>query len=655
MFLGALIDLGVDPRLLNHELAKLHLDGYHLHVARANKAGIQGVKFDVHVTGGHDQDHDHGHEHAQEHEHEHSHAGHDHEHGDHGHTHDHEHSHGGQVHSHEHEHKPRGHGRNFSEIKQLITASGLSEWVKDRAVKVFERVAVAEGKIHGQPPAEVHFHEVGAVDSIVDIVGGCIALEMLGRPRVLAGAAVEGTGWINCAHGRFPIPAPATLAILGARGVALTQCDEPHELITPTGAALLAEFAESFGPMQGLVAAKIGFGLGTRDNRTRPNVLRAVLGEQSGGAPAGAPELDWETDTISVLETNLDDINAELLGHFIEQALAKGALDAFHTPIQMKKNRPGVLLTVLCAAAEADRFTEMMLRQTSAFGVRRSSAERRKLRREFIEVKTPFGPVTVKLGKLNGKIVQATPEFESCRKLAEQSGVPLKLQLRGGRPGFATPLKPINQPVDFAAVLQAERAVMYVHFPWSAAALESRRIVERWETKLEAQGPKRDWLIHTLSPDALPDTWSWMGTHAVDLDSTAGNAGVVLWLKAGVVAGRNRDVARLGVEGLARLTREYFHWPQAPVPETNGTGGCDSELLKILCCPETRQPLALAPAAVIANLNRQIAAGTLRSRGGQAVAEPLAAGLVRADGRWLYPIRHRIPIMLVEEAISLPL
>jgi uncharacterized protein (TIGR00299 family) protein len=298
---------------------------------------------------------------------------------------------------------------------------------------------VAEGKIHGQPPSEVHFHEVGAVDSIVDIVGACLALELLGKPRVLASPVVEGTGWVKCAHGRFPVPTPATLAILGVRGISITQCDEPHELVTPTGAALLAELVEGFGPMDGIVAERIGFGLGTRDNKTRPNVLRAVLGQAQGAgrkARGGSQlstinhplstHLDWETDRVAVLETNLDDISGEVLGNFVEAALAAGALDVFHTPIQMKKNRPGVLLTVLCAEADADKFSELVLRETTAFGVRRTIAERRKLRREFTTVKTKFGNVTVKLGKLNGKIVQAAPEFESCKKLATQKKVPVK-------------------------------------------------------------------------------------------------------------------------------------------------------------------------------------------------------------------------------------
>jgi uncharacterized protein (TIGR00299 family) protein len=414
MFIGALVDLGVDPAVLEQELKKLELHGYHLHLARSHKGSINGIKFDVHLA----DEHDHSHEASAETAHLHQHS--------HGHTHSHAHTHSHQhaEHSHssssEHDHE---HQRTFAEIKQLILASRLSTWVKEKSIAVFQRVAVAEGKVHGLPPEQVHFHEVGAVDSIVDIVGGCIALELLGKPRVLAGRVIDGNGWVDCAHGRFPIPTPATLAILGARQVPITQCNEPHELVTPTGAALVAELAESFGPMQGLVAEKIGFGLGSRENKTRPNVLRAILGTS---AEEPAPH-DWESDSIVVLESNLDDINAELLGFFVEKALAQGALDVFHTPIQMKKNRPGVLLTVLCAAADADRFSEMVLRETTSFGVRRYSAERRKLRREIIEVQTQHGKVAVKIGRLDGRIVQAAPEFESCRKLAAAANLPLKM------------------------------------------------------------------------------------------------------------------------------------------------------------------------------------------------------------------------------------
>jgi len=283
MLMGALLDLGVDARRLERELKKLRLDGYHLHVDRRLKCGIEGVKFDVHLAAAHRHHHEHGHEHHHTHEH----------HQDH---------------------------RTFAEIKRLISRGKLSAWVRQKSVAVFQRIADAEGKIHGMAPDKVHFHEVGAVDSIVDIVGACLALEMLGKPRVLASPVVEGVGWVDCAHGRFPVPAPATLAILGARGVAVTQCDEPNELVTPTGAALLAEFAESFDPMSGLIAEKIGFGLGTRDNKTRPNVLRVILGQttkETSNLQHRTSNIqchDWETDTVAVLETNLDTSVEKSLG-----------------------------------------------------------------------------------------------------------------------------------------------------------------------------------------------------------------------------------------------------------------------------------------------------------------------------------------------------
>jgi hypothetical protein len=388
MFLGAMLDLGVDFHHLELELAKLRLDGCHLQVSRKVRGGLCGVKFDVHMAGAHEHD-------GQDHERE-----------------------GAQAHG-------RPPLRTLATVRQVIQAGSLSDWVTRHSLSVFERIAVAEGKVHSRPPEAVFFHEIGAIDSLVDIVGACIALEALGKPRVLASPVVEGTGWVNCAHGRLPLPTPAALEILGARGIAVTQCEEPHELVTPTGAALLAEFVESFGPMRGLVPAKVGYGVGSFEHRTRPNVLRAILGRAwAAGARSG---LDWETDNVAVLETNLDDVNPEILGYCIEKAFAAGALDVFHTPIQMKKSRPGVLLTVLCAEDDADRFSELILRETSAFGVRRSVHERRKLRRQFTTVQTPYGAVQVKLGTLNGQVLQVAPEYESCRDLAARAGVPMKL------------------------------------------------------------------------------------------------------------------------------------------------------------------------------------------------------------------------------------
>ena len=271
------------------------------------------------------------------------------------------------------------------------------------------------------PPDEVHFHEVGAVDSIVDIVGACIALELLDKPRVSASNVIEGTGWVQCAHGRFPVPTMATLSILGERGIPLTQCEEPHELVTPTGAAILAQFVDSFGPMNQLVATQIGYGLGTRDNQTRPNVLRAVLGD----APAN-PTVDWETDTIGVIECNLDDLSPEILGHTMGLALEAGALDVFHTPIQMKKQRPGTLFTILCRVEEITQFSKLVLLETSAFGVRTFESKRYKLNRTESIVNTTYGPIAVKIGYLDGKAIRVTPEYDSCRELAQKHRVPLQ-------------------------------------------------------------------------------------------------------------------------------------------------------------------------------------------------------------------------------------
>jgi uncharacterized protein (TIGR00299 family) protein len=414
MFVGALLDLGADFQQLNDALATLKVGGFHLHAGRRRNGGVSGTKFDVHLEHG-DAEHTGHHPH-----HPHDHHSHDHGHG-------HGHSHGPQQetdHPHAHE-AVHSHGapgeRNFRDIRELIRASPLSDWVKERSIAVFARLAEAEGKVHGLPADEVHFHEVGAVDSIVDIVGGCIGLELLGKPRVMASAVTEGTGFVDCAHGRLPVPVPATLELLAQRNVPYSQCEEPGELVTPTGAALLVEFAGAFGPAQDLRPLKVGYGLGTRENRTRPNVLRAILGESAVGT-----DTDWERDRVAVLETNLDDVSGEVLGNFLEQALAAGALDVFHTPIQMKKQRPGVLLSLLCPEERADEFSRLILTGTTAFGVRQTIAERRKLRRRFAEVTTAFGPVVVKEGRLDGRCVQWAPEYESCRQLAEQAGVPVR-------------------------------------------------------------------------------------------------------------------------------------------------------------------------------------------------------------------------------------
>ena len=276
MTVGALVDLGVKPSTLEWELSKLALGDFHMHFERAQRHNIEGVKFGIHEGATHtdEQDeHEHGHDCGHDHDHDHAHS---HEHAEHSHEgHSHSHSHGEHEHEH-HEHEGHEHGRSHREIREMLEHSELSPFVKKRALAIFQRIAIAEGKIHGMPPEDVTFHEVGALDSIADIVLTCVGIEALGVEKVLVSALNDGRGTIECAHGTFPLPAPATLEIL--HGIPLGQLDEPHELITPTGAAIVAEFGESFGLMPRISSEKIGYGVGTRELATRPNVLRAVLG-----------------------------------------------------------------------------------------------------------------------------------------------------------------------------------------------------------------------------------------------------------------------------------------------------------------------------------------------------------------------------------------
>jgi pyridinium-3,5-bisthiocarboxylic acid mononucleotide nickel chelatase len=271
MTVGALCDLGVKPSTFEWELSKLQIGEFHMHFERAQRKNIEGVRFNIHSGATHAGEEAAGHEHAHEHG-THAHEGHSHEHApadDEHHHHD--------EHDHEDHDQAHAHGRNHREIRALIEASDLSLFVKRHALGIFQRIAQAEGKIHGMPAAEVHFHEVGALDSIADIISACAGLESLGVEKVFVSSLHDGHGWIDCAHGRFPIPAPATLEIL--TGIALGQIDEPHELVTPTGAAIVAEFGVAFGRMPVMRVEKIGYGVGSRDLASRPNVLRAVLGE----------------------------------------------------------------------------------------------------------------------------------------------------------------------------------------------------------------------------------------------------------------------------------------------------------------------------------------------------------------------------------------
>jgi uncharacterized protein (TIGR00299 family) protein len=380
MFISAMIDLGVDFESLKQELNKLHLHGYYLQTGRQKQGAIEGQKFNVVVTTDHQPHHNH---------------------------------------SHDHKHN------TFAEIKHLIQQSDLSSWVKQKSIAIFERIAKAESKIHGVPIENVHFHETGAIDSIVDIVGACICLQMLEIQYVVASPVTDGTGFIECAHGKLPVPTPATFEILAQRQIPISQCEEQTEMITPTGASILAEFARAFTSLNNIKPQKIGYGVGSRTLKNRPNVLRVILFEQNEPLTEKDTAI-LEADIVNIIESNIDDSTPEILGNLLNLAMEAGALDAFFTPIFMKKNRPAFKLTILCNNSELQKLTELIFTETSSFGVRIYQAARKKLHREFQTVETSYGKVRIKLGFLNNKLVQYSPEFESCKDLAQKTGLPIK-------------------------------------------------------------------------------------------------------------------------------------------------------------------------------------------------------------------------------------
>ena len=392
MTLGALLACGLPVETLQHELEKLHLPGWELHAERVLRKSIAATYVTVDEEA-------HEHEHEKEQEHRHGHA--------HGHADKPAHTpHREQHHHHAH--------NSLSEILALIDRSELSARVKERASAIFSRLGTAEAAVHGSTLEQVHFHEVGAVDAIIDIVGSVIALEALGIERVIASPLPLGHGWATCAHGTFPVPAPATAELV--RGVPLAETEIEAELVTPTGAAIITTLAERFGPLPSMTVSAIGYGAGSHDI-PRPNVLRVFLGDIAiESAPA----------EIVSLETNIDDLSGETLGYLMERLFAAGALDVFYTPIQMKKNRPAILVRVLCALPDEQICTGILFAETTTLGVRRARCTRTTLPRSFRTVETPYGPVRVKLSRW-GEIERAEPEYEDCRALAEQHQVPLRL------------------------------------------------------------------------------------------------------------------------------------------------------------------------------------------------------------------------------------
>ncbi len=308
--------------------------------------------------------------------------------------------------------------RSLATILEIFEKSNLAEAVKDRAEAIFRRLGEAEALVHDVPLEKVHFHEVGALDAIVDIVGACVGFSALGIDKFACSALNVGGGTAKMAHGVLPVPAPATARLL--LGKPTYSNGVQKELVTPTGAAIVATLCDTFGPQPAMNASAIGYGAGATDLEGQPNVMRLTVGEVS-------QQTDIEThETIRVLEANIDDMNPQIYGYFLEKALATGALDVFTTPVQMKKSRPGTLITVLCRPHEEEKFHEMLFAETTTLGIRSTLAHRRVLPREWVKVRTPYGEVRVKVARVGGQVRQASPEFEDCRKLAEEKNVPLQ-------------------------------------------------------------------------------------------------------------------------------------------------------------------------------------------------------------------------------------
>jgi len=358
MFLGLLVDLGVDPAAIEAELAKLPVDGWRLDTRREKRQGIEGTRVEVHCA-------------------------------------------------------EQKHHRTWATIDRMLAESDLQPPVRDLARRIFRRIGEAEARVHGVPLETVHFHEVGALDSIIDVTGAAAGLQLLGVAEVVCSPLPLARGMVGTAHGAYPLPAPATAALL--RGAPVTDGHSEFELVTPTGAAIAAEISV-FGPLPAMTLDRVGYGVGGRQLPDRPNLLRGMLGKSAATA---------ETDRVALLETHLDDANPEWLGLLMEKLLTEGALDVGYSPLQMKKNRPGIRVTVVAPPHRAPLLANVLLRESSAIGVRCHETVRYKLRREERTVITPLGEARVKLLFDGSGLLRVTPEHDSCRELAQASGQPL--------------------------------------------------------------------------------------------------------------------------------------------------------------------------------------------------------------------------------------
>jgi pyridinium-3,5-bisthiocarboxylic acid mononucleotide nickel chelatase len=379
MTLGALVAAGVDAFALKEHLALLDLAGYEISFEQVERAGIGATRAVVRTE------------------------------------------------------EEKSH-RHLSDISEIILRSRLVEPVKERAVRIFTRLAEAEARVHNIAVERVHFHEVGAVDAIVDVVGACVGFELLGIERFLASPLHVGSGTVEMAHGRFPVPPPAVADLL--RGATVYSTDIRGELVTPTGAAIVATLCESFGPVPPMRLLSTGYGAGAREYEKFPNVLRVLVGESEREGEGVVEDEGVRDEELTVVETNVDDVSPQVLGYVLEIALARGALDCYLTPVQMKKNRPGVLVSILCRAEEREAMLDLLLAETPTLGARSYGVRRRALEREAVTVETEFGRIAVKVGRLRGRVLSATPEFEDCREAALKFGVTLREVQEAARAAF---------------------------------------------------------------------------------------------------------------------------------------------------------------------------------------------------------------------------
>jgi uncharacterized protein (TIGR00299 family) protein len=379
MLLAALLDAGLELEPLLDELRKIPVAGYEFKRARVLRGGLSGTRVEIYIS------------------------------------------------------QPQPE-RHLREIRQLLEGSALTQAVKTQALKMFERLAEVEGKLHGKPPAEIHFHEVGAVDAILDIVGACVGLERLEIDELTCSPLNVGGGQVQAAHGTLPVPAPATAELL--KGAPIYSSGVEGELVTPTGAVIVATLASSFGPMPPIKVARIGYGAGSRDYPRHPNIARLFVG---GRAEVSHPELRVPNpaEVVTVIEANVDDMSPQLYGYLVERALAAGALDITCGSIQMKKNRPGLEISVLCAPERAEPLAQLLFEETTTIGLRIYEAGRLVLAREMVNVETPYGRVRVKVARRGGKVMNVAPEYEDCERLAAEKSVPLKQVMLAAQLAFS--------------------------------------------------------------------------------------------------------------------------------------------------------------------------------------------------------------------------